>query len=284
MRTPALAAYARLAASGTVRPPVPIAHLAFDARRRRHDAGQRSLPRAAPDGRPLLARVGRPATRSSSAATTRSSIRRADLRPHRPFSLVVRLQPTEAQDRAVVLHQSRAWTDAGSRGFELTLDRGRPFFGLVHFWPGNAIAVRARQPLPLDAWSQLTVTYDGSSRAAGITLYLNGAPLDDRGRPRPAVQGHHLRARRAATTSPSRAPLTIGARFRDSGFKNGLIDDLQVFDDALDRGGSRAVASASRPRRPPQLSRLLPRSRSSRRRRSAGAALADALRVARERG
>ena len=24
--------------------------------------------------------------------------------------------------------------------------------------------------------------------------------------------------------------LTIGARFRDSGFKNGLIDDLQIFD------------------------------------------------------
>ena len=44
------------------------------------------------------------------------------------FSLIVRLQPTEAQDRAVIVHQSRAWTDAGSRGFELTLDRGRPFF------------------------------------------------------------------------------------------------------------------------------------------------------------
>ena len=43
-----------------------------------------------------------------------------------PFSLALRLQPTERQDRAVVLHQSRAWTDAGSRGFELTLDHGRP--------------------------------------------------------------------------------------------------------------------------------------------------------------
>ena len=62
-----------------------------------------------------------------------------------PFSIDVRLKPTERQDRAVVLHQSRAWTDAGSRGFELTLDHGRPFFGLIHFWPGNAVAVRARR-------------------------------------------------------------------------------------------------------------------------------------------
>ena len=30
-----------------------------------------------------------------------------------------------------------------------------------------------------------------------------------------------------------KAPLTLGARFRDSGFKNGLIGDLQVFDTAL---------------------------------------------------
>jgi hypothetical protein len=66
------------------------------------------------------------------------------------FSFAVRLKPMEKQDRAIVLHQSRAWTDAGSRGFELTLDHGRPFFGLIHFWPGNAIAVRARQPLPLN--------------------------------------------------------------------------------------------------------------------------------------
>ena len=95
-----------------------------------------------------------------------------------PFSLALRLQPTEHQERAIIVHQSRAWSDAGSRGFELTLDHGRPFFGLIHFWPGNAIAVRARQPLPLNEWSRLVVTYDGSSRAAGIRLYLNGAALE----------------------------------------------------------------------------------------------------------
>ena len=72
------------------------------------------------------------------------------------FRISLRLKPTEMQDRAVVLHQSRAWSDAGSRGFELTLDHGRPFFGLIHFWPGNAVAVRARQALPMNEWSRLS--------------------------------------------------------------------------------------------------------------------------------
>jgi hypothetical protein len=148
------------------------------------------------------------------------------------FSLAIRLRPTERQDRAIVLHQSRAWSDAGSRGFELTLDHGRPFFGLIHFWPGNAIAVRAVQPLPLDAWSHLVVSYDGSSRASGIRLYVNGRPLASE-----IVRDRlfkDITYNKAAGDEVAEHPrFTIGARFRDSGFRNGLVDDLQVFATAL---------------------------------------------------
>jgi len=149
-----------------------------------------------------------------------------------PFSLALRLKPTEKQERAVLVHQSRAWTDAGSRGFELTLHEGRPFFGLIHFWPGNAIAVRAREPLPLGQWSRLVATYDGSSRASGLRMYLNGRPLETE-----VVRDHLYKdityTREAGERSQARQPLTVAARFRDSGFKNGLIDDLQVFDTRL---------------------------------------------------
>ena len=160
------------------------------------------------------------------------------------FSLAIRLQPSDAQDRAVVLHQSRAWTDAGSRGFELTLDHGRPFFALIHFWPGNAIAVRALQPLPLGAWSQLVVTYDGSSRAGGIHLYLNGTPL-----PTEVVRDHlykDITYEPAKDNVKEQPRLTIGARFRDSGFKNGTIDDLQMFSTEL----TEAEVSVSAGRQP----------------------------------
>jgi len=161
------------------------------------------------------------------------------------FSLAIRLRPTERQDRAIVLHQSRAWSDAGSRGFELTLDHGRPFFGLIHFWPGNAIAVRAPQPLPLNAWSHLVVTYDGSSRASGIRLYVNGRPvavdiLRDR-------LFKDITYNQAAGDEVNDHPrFTVGARFRDSGFKNGLVDDLQIFATAL----TAAEASRAAGRRP----------------------------------
>jgi len=147
------------------------------------------------------------------------------------FSIAIRLRPTERQDRAVVLHQSRAWTDAGSRGYEIVLDHGRPTFALTHFWPGNAVAIRATAPLPLDTWSTLVATYDGSSRAAGLRLYLDGSPLATE-----TLRDRLTRDidyRKAWSDNSPQPPLTIGARFRDSGFRNGLIDDLQLFDVAL---------------------------------------------------
>ena len=148
------------------------------------------------------------------------------------FSIGLRLKPTETQARAVVVHQSRAWTDAGSRGFELTLEDGRPFFGLIHFWPGNAVAVRAREPLPIGRWSSVVATYDGSSRASGIAIYVDGVAV-----PVDVVRDHLFKDilydKQAGDLQAKPTPLTLGARFRDNGFKNGLIDDLRVYDVAL---------------------------------------------------
>ena len=148
------------------------------------------------------------------------------------FSFSLWLKPTEKQDRAVILHQSKAWSDAGSRGFELTLDHGKPLFGLIHFWPGNAAVVRAKQILPGNEWSHITVTYDSSSRAAGIQIYCNGTLLETevvRDKLTKDISYADVWKDRYAKQNP----LTLASRFRDSGFKNGLIDDLQIFDVAL---------------------------------------------------
>ena len=145
-----------------------------------------------------------------------------------PFSIALWLKPANAAARQVVLHHSRAWSDSGSRGYELVLENGKPFFGLIHFWPGNAIAIRAKQPLPTNEWSHLTLTYDGSSRAAGMRLYLNGRPLDaDLVRDNLFKDIQHRSE--WGDGEVGNVHLTLGGRFRDNGFKGGAIDELQVF-------------------------------------------------------
>jgi hypothetical protein len=223
-----------------VHPPAPVAHLAFDAVRSETKADGVAVettadrvtaePARLQDG-PQLVREPAPGTNGALRFSGDNSVVHPGAPTFvrtAPFSLSIRLMPTERQPRAVVVHQSRAWTDAGSRGFELTLDHARPFVGLIHFWPGNAIAVRATRALPLNEWSRLTVTYDGSSRAAGLTLYLDGAPLATE-----VVRDRLVKDityRREAGDLSDKTPLMLAARFRDSGFKNGLIDDLQIFD------------------------------------------------------
>ena len=157
------------------------------------------------------------------------------------FSFSLWLKPTERQDRAVIFHRSRAWTDSGSRGYELVLEQGRPFFGLIHFWPGNAIGVRAKQALPTNEWSHVAVTYDGSSRAAGVQLYLNGE-LQESEVIRDNLYKDIIHRKEWGDSDVGNIHLTLAGRFRDNGFKNGLIDDFRVFEMCLREAEVKLVA------------------------------------------
>ncbi|MEZ5950058.1 MAG: LamG-like jellyroll fold domain-containing protein [Planctomycetaceae bacterium] len=70
------------------------------------------------------------------------------------------------------------WTDAASRGYELLIEEGRLSAALIHFWPGNAIRVQTRDAIPTGTWLHVVLTYDGSSQAKGLRLFLNGQPAE----------------------------------------------------------------------------------------------------------
>ena len=141
-----------------------------------------------------------------------------------PFSIALWIETPDAKDRAVILHRSMAWTDAGSRGYQLLIEDGKLSVGLIHFWPGNAIGIRSRDPVPLRKWVHVAIVYDGSSRAAGLTLYVDGRRADCE------IVRDKLTKN---ITGGGNDQITVGQRFRDRGFKNGLVDEIQVFDRAL---------------------------------------------------
>ena len=151
---------------------------------------------------------------------------------HDPFSVALRVQTTREEERAVIFHRSSAASDSGSRGYELILDGGRLRWSLIHFWPGNAISIRAVDPLPLHQWVHVTVSYDGSSRAAGLALFVDGKPA------RVEVVQDNLSkdvtgCREYNPPGFSCQTLTVGVRFRDRIFKDGLVDDLRIFNRAI---------------------------------------------------
>ena len=138
-----------------------------------------------------------------------------------PFSVSFWMRTPDLKQRAVLFHRSRAWTDAASRGYQLLLEDGKLSWSLIHFWPGNAIRVRATERLPVGSWVHVSVSNDGSSRASGLQIFVNGELVETE------VVRDSLTNK---ITGGGGDDIAIGERFRDNGFTHGLVDEFQVFD------------------------------------------------------
>jgi hypothetical protein len=60
------------------------------------------------------------------------------------------------------------------RGWEASIYGGRVQAHIINKWPENALKIASEIMVPNGQWIHVLVTYDGSSKAAGLKLYLNG--------------------------------------------------------------------------------------------------------------
>lgn len=150
------------------------------------------------------------------------------------FSFGIWLQAPLTASRAVIFHHSKAPIDAGSRGYELLLEEGRVAFGLHHMWPGNSLKKRSMLPIRPGEWTHVAITYDGSSSARGLHIYINGKPA--------VVEYVRDDLRKDITYDGGEPDLAMGYRFRDAGFRGGRVDDFRVFNRALTSVEAAALA------------------------------------------
>ena len=213
-----------LSVTPTGRIPDELAHYAFDARRDdggfdnlTPDAAADSAASTPPENTLVTGYHGQAICLTGDHPVTTPV---GNFHRSQPFTVALWLRSPTAFERAVVFHRSKAWTDAASRGYELLIDRGHLRWSLIHFWPGDAASVRMVEPLPLDAWVHVAVTSDGSGRASGLHLFVNGHRVAT-----DIVRDSLTRE----ITGGGGDTITIGERMRDHGFKAGLVDDFRVF-------------------------------------------------------
>lgn len=127
------------------------------------------------------------------------------------------LKPGELTKRTLIFHDSAGY-DPGYNGFELLYEDGRLRWMVSREWPGNCIAIRSKDSVPVNEWTHVVVSYDGSSKAAGLKLFLNGseAPIE-------TVRDHLTK------NCGSGKGITFGERVRDSGLRNGAVDDIRIY-------------------------------------------------------
>ena len=131
----------------------------------------------------------------------------------------------------------------GFRGWDLWLEDNRVGGHLVHRWPDDALKVVSRAEVPRNAWTHVSISYDGSGKASGMTVAIDGQP-----------QAVDVSADTLEGTTRAGVPLEVGQRSNSSRLDGVTIRDVRVYDRALSTvelarlsGGDRAVRLAMTP-------------------------------------
>lgn len=143
-----------------------------------------------------------------------------------PWTIDLVLRDVRADPAPVILLHRSFGTDVGYNGLELMLADGHVEARIVRDWPGNALGVRTLGKIPAGAWARVTWTYDGSSSAGGLKLYLDGRPMATE------VTADRL-WKSIVERSHGSGVAAIGERFRDRGFREGEVDELTIHSRAL---------------------------------------------------
>ena len=117
------------------------------------------------------------------------------------------------------------------RGYNIFIHERRIYVHLIHKWPSNTILVVSRGTIDLDRWHHVMVTVDGSSKAAGVTIYLDGSR-------EPAEITHDTLTGSLRTDKP----LYLGRRYTERSYR-GLLDDVRIYDRALSADEVKGLAA-----------------------------------------
>jgi len=109
-------------------------------------------------------------------------------------------------------------TNGPFRGWDLWLEGGKPAIHILHSWPDNAIKVIGKAPLPKNSWSHVCVTYNGSSQADGVKIYVN-AELQE------VTTDRNSLTQSIRTT----APFKIAQRDTSSRVTDAGLQDLRIY-------------------------------------------------------
>jgi len=121
------------------------------------------------------------------------------------------------------------------RGWDFWMQGRRLGTHIVHRWPDDALKVVARDQIPANQWTHVTVSYDGSGKAAGVKVYYNGLP-----------QPTAVEADKLANTIKTTVPYKIGQRNASDPLSAAILNDLRIYKRALPPGEVESLAKASR--------------------------------------
>jgi len=111
-----------------------------------------------------------------------------DFDTNTPFGLAMWVKLSGGRDKDSLNFLQKTDSSQARRGYEIEFDESVTLPGLkrgshlvirlIHRWPGEVIELRTKEHIIYRDWYQVTLNYDGSGKARGLQLFLNGKPAD----------------------------------------------------------------------------------------------------------
>ena len=163
------------------------------------------------------------------------------------FSIALWVNVPGDLKEGVIFHKNKGYRLYSQKGYNVYIKDGHLQLILAHTYPDNAIIKISKSDIPRDQWVHLTMTYDGSSSAAGAKLYVNGQELQmdvEIDNLYKEFKFNYLTD--VIHKEPLEPALQIGARWRGLGLKGGLVDDIMIYERTLSALDVLALADQTR--------------------------------------
>lgn len=145
---------------------------------------------------------------------------------HQPFTVSLWIKLPKTLHDGVIFHKGIGAVLYNFRGYHLALKDDRLELMMAHTAPHNAIIEYALEPVARDRWVHLAMTYDGSSAAAGLKVFVDGTEQATEVSIDNLFKTIHFNEK----VEPG---IKIGARWRGVGIKGAQVDDFMVHSRAL---------------------------------------------------
>jgi hypothetical protein len=156
-----------------------------------------------------------------------------DFERDQAFSYAAWVRLTDSKDGALL---ARMDDQHDYRGWDLWLEGGgKPGAHIISKWPDDALKVVSKKAIPDNRWTHVCITYDGSSKASGISVYMDGVK-----------QAVGVQADKLKSTIRTEVPFKIGQRSTTSPIERAGLQDVRIYGRALKADEVKALGSASR--------------------------------------
>ncbi len=143
----------------------------------------------------------------------------------------VKVQPNDSAGAIV----ARMDKPDGYQGWDMWVQGRRIGMHMVSRWPNDALKAVSQAQLKPNEWTHVTITYDGSSKAAGVKIYFNGQP-----------QQTNVEADKLSNSIRTTVPFRIGERSAGQPASGAGVQDLRLYKRNLTAAEIEGLAKVTR--------------------------------------